>query len=288
MKIAVIGANGQLGSDISEEFKKSGFEVIELNHSDIEISDLDSVSNVLQSIKAGIVINTAAMHNVEKCEAEPAASFSINAIGARNLAMVCNDAASVLVHISTDYVFDGKKHSPYVEADKTAPLNVYGNTKVSGEQFVEAIAKKYFVVRTSGIYGRNPCRAKEGLNFTELMLKLAIEKPEIRVVNDEFLTPTSTKEVSRQMVSLIKTDAWGLYHATAEGSCSWYEFAKKIFELSSIKTNLNIANPDEFPMKVPRPKYSVLENENLKKLGINIFKKWDHGLKEYIESRQAH
>jgi dTDP-4-dehydrorhamnose reductase len=285
MKTAVIGANGQLGSDIVKAFKAEGDEVIELNHSKIEVSDIDSVSKTLKNVKADVVINTSAQHNVEKCEQNPALSFAVNGIGARNLAIVCNDTDSTLVHISTDYVFDGVKRAPYVETDKTSSLNVYGNTKVSGEQFVESISRKYFVVRTSGVYGHNPCRAKGGLNFVELMLKLSKERPEIRVVDDEILTPTYTGEIAKQMVRLLSTDAYGLYHATAEGSCSWYKFAKKIFELTKSNVNLNIAGPDEFPMKVPRPKYSVLENANLKKIGLNEFKPWEEALKEYLDGR---
>lgn len=287
MKAAVIGSNGQLGTDICKELTRSNIDVIELNHEDIEVSDIDSVSSVLKNIKADAVINTAAMHNVEKCEADPKLSFLVNGIGPRNLAFICNDTNSLLVHISTDYVFDGKKQAPYLEDDATSPLNVYGNTKVSGEQFVQSIAEKYFVVRTSGIYGDHPCRAKGGLNFVELMLKLAKEKPELRVVNDEILTPTSTKEISRQLARLLNHDGYGLYHATAEGSCSWYEFAKKIFELSKLTPNLNIAGPNEFPIKVPRPKYSVLENSMLKKSGLDIFKPWDEALKEYLDTRTA-
>jgi dTDP-4-dehydrorhamnose reductase len=285
MKTAVIGANGQLGSDIVKAFKANGDDVIELNHSQIEVSDIDSVSSALKNAKADVVINTSAQHNVEKCEQNPALSFAVNGIGARNLAIVCNEADSVLVHISTDYVFDGAKRAPYVETDKTSPLNVYGNTKVSGEQFVESIAEKYFIVRTSGVYGHNPCRAKGGLNFAELMLKLSKERPEIRVVDDEILTPTFTGEIAKQIVKLLSTDAYGLYHATAEGSCSWYKFAKKIFELTKSNVNLNIAGPDEFPVKVQRPKYSVLENANLKKMSLNIFKPWDVALKEYLNGR---
>jgi dTDP-4-dehydrorhamnose reductase len=285
MKTAVIGANGQLGSDIVKEFTANGDDVIELNHSQIEVSNIDSVSNVLMNIKANLVINTSAMHNVDKCEEDPVLSFAVNSVGARNLAMLCNDTNTVLMHISTDYVFDGSKKAPYVESDRTSPLNVYGNTKVSGESFIESIAKKYFIVRTSGVYGHNPCRAKGGLNFVELMLKLSKEKDELRVVNDEILTPSSTKEISKQLFKLSSSNAYGLYHATAEGSCSWYEFAKKIFELTNINIKLNIAGPDEFPMKVPRPKYSVLENANLKKTGLNIFKQWDVVLKEYLDAR---
>ena len=284
MKIAVIGANGQLGSDICVEFSSHGDDVVKLTHADIEVTGIDSVSKTLNSIKPDFVINTAAMHNVEKCELDPLQSFSINGIGARNLAIVCNDINAVLMHISTDYVFDGSKMAPYVETDIVSPLNVYGNTKVSGEQFIRTTAKKYFIVRTSGIYGHNPCRAKGGLNFVELMLKLAKEKPELRVVNDEFLTPTSTREIARQLVKLSSSSTYGLYHATAEGSCSWYEFAGKIFELSGLSPKLNMANPDEFPMKVPRPKYSVLENAELKKTGLNVFKPWDKALEEYLGS----
>lgn len=285
MKTAVIGANGQLGSDIVSALKSNGDEVIGLNHSQIEVSDIDSVSNALRNIKADAVINTSAMHNVEKCEQDPALSFAVNGIGARNLAVICNDLDSILIHISTDYVFDGIKKAPYMETDKTSPLNVYGNTKVSGEQFIESISNKYFVVRTSGVYGYNPCRAKGGLNFAELMLKLSKERPEIRVVDDEKLTPTSTAEIAKQIVKLIQSDAFGLYHATAEGSCSWFEFAKKIFELTKSGVKLNKADPNEFPVKVPRPKYSVLENANLKKIGQNIFKPWDEALKEYLDGR---
>jgi dTDP-4-dehydrorhamnose reductase len=287
MKTAVIGSNGQLGSDVCSEFSKNGFEVIKLNHADIEVSDIDSVSAVLKNIKPDIVINTAAMHNVEKCEADPVKSFTVNGNGARNLAVICNETGSVLVHISTDYVFDGLKNAPYTETDNTSPLNVYGNTKVSGEMFIKSVSEKYFIARTSGIYGLNPCRAKGGLNFVELMLKLANEKPELRVVDDEILTPTSTKEIARQLVRLVKTGSYGLYHATAGGNCSWFEFAEKIFAFSGLKPVLKRALPGEFPMKVPRPKYSVLENSGLKNAGINIFKSWDEALKEYLSSRSA-
>ncbi|RPI13532.1 MAG: dTDP-4-dehydrorhamnose reductase [Ignavibacteriae bacterium] len=283
MKAALIGANGQLGSDVLKKFRANDDEVLELYHSDVEVSNIDSVSNALRNKNIDLVINTSAMHNVEKCEQDPSLSFEINGIGARNLAIICNEINSVLMHISTDYVFDGSKQKPYIEADTPSPLNVYGNTKVSGENFISSIAKKYFIVRTSGVYGHNPCRAKGGLNFVDLMLKLSKDRPEIRVVNDEILTPSSTVEIARQLFQLSRTDAYGLYHATAEGSCSWYEFAKKIFELTNTKTNLNIANPNEFPMKVPRPKYSVLENCNLKKASLNIFKPWDEALKEYLD-----
>jgi dTDP-4-dehydrorhamnose reductase len=184
--------------------------------------------------------------------------------------------------VSTDYVFDGAKRSPYEEKDAPRPLNVYGNTKLSGEYFVRSIVDKHFVVRTSAIYGKNPCRAKGGRNFVELMLKLAAERGEVKVVDGEIVTPTPTEELSRQIVALSQTDFYGLYHATAEGSCSWYEFAREIFTVANVPVRLQVAGPNEFPAKVPRPTYSVLENRALKNHGLSVFKPWQEGLREYL------
>ena len=286
MRIAIIGANGQLGSDVTSVLKENGYDVSELTHNEIEISNIDCVDVVLKDIKPDIVVNTAAFHNVPRCEEEPEKAFLVNGVGTMNLARISNDIDATLIHISTDYVFDGEKKSPYVEIDPPAPLNVYGNTKLSGEYFIRAIANKYYILRVSGLYGKNPCRAKGGYNFVELMLKKAKEQDEVRVVNDEFLTPTFTKEVARQISKMLKKmPGYGLYHATAEGSCSWYEFAQAIFEITDTEVNLKEAAPGEFASGVKRPKYSVLENYNLKKAGINIFKHWKESLEEYIKTR---
>ncbi|HKR96770.1 MAG TPA: NAD(P)-dependent oxidoreductase, partial [Candidatus Angelobacter sp.] len=176
--------------------------------------------------------------------------------------------------------------APYTEDDSANPLNVYGNTKLSGEHFVRSINPRHFVVRVSAIYGENPCRAKGGLNFVELMLKLSQERPELRVVDDEFVTPTATAQIARQLVELSQSSHYGLYHATAEGSCSWYEFAAAIFELTGTKVRLERARPGEFPAKVPRPKYSVLENKALKSRSLNVFTPWQDGLSQYLANRQ--
>jgi len=284
MKVTVIGASGQLGSDVVEAFARKGHEISALSHSDIELSNIDSVSARLQELRPNVVVNTAAMHHVESCEGEPQQAFAVNGLGARNLALVVRDIGATVLHISTDYVFDGAKTSSYEESDFPNPLNVYGNTKLAGEYFVRSTVEKHFVVRTSAIYGRNPCRAKGGLNFIELMLKLARERGEVRVVDSEIVTPTSTAELARQLVLLSCTDAYGLYHATAEGSCSWYEFAQEIFRLTDTKVRLSIAGPNEFPAKVRRPSRSVLENRGLKAHGLNIFKPWREGVYDYLYS----
>jgi len=284
MKVAVIGANGQLGVDVANAFASRGDQVYPLKHSDIEISNCASVSNCLTELRPQLVVNTAAMHHVENCEREPEKAFAINGLGARNLSLAARDIDATLMHVSTDYVFDGDKKSPYVESDVPRPLNVYGITKVSGEYFVRSITNKHFVLRTSAIYGESPCRAKGGLNFIELMLKLARERGEVRVVDSEFVTPTSTAELAQQIVVLSRCDFYGLYHATAEGSCSWYEFAREIFALADVKVSLKVAEPNEFPVKVARPKYSVLENCGLKRKGLNIFRPWQDGVREYLSS----
>jgi dTDP-4-dehydrorhamnose reductase len=284
MKIAVIGANGQLGTDVANAFTANGDEVVGLTHSDIELSKIDSIANCLRDLQPKIVVNTAAMHHVDNCEREPDKAFSVNALGTRNLASIVHEIGAVLMHVSTDYVFDGDKGSPYEESDVPRPLNVYGNTKLAGEYFARSTTEKHFVLRTSAMYGRSPCRAKGGLNFIELMLKLAKDRGEVRVVDSEFVTPTSTAELARQMVQLSDSDAYGLYHATAEGSCSWYEFASEIFAVTGTKVVLLAAGPNDFPAKVPRPKYSVLENRGLKNTGLNAFRPWQEGVREYLSS----
>jgi dTDP-4-dehydrorhamnose reductase len=287
MKVAVIGANGQLGTEIVAAFVATGEAVQALNHADLEISSLDSVTRALGSMQPDVVINTAAFHHVEKCEADPALAFAVNSLGARNVAQVTDSLGAKLVHISTDYVFDGKKHTPYTENDLAAPLNAYGNTKLSGELFVRSSNPRHFVVRVSAIYGSNPCRAKGGLNFVELMLKLSRERDELRVVDDEFVSPTPVIEIARQLVALSRTSEYGVYHATAEGSCSWYEFARAIFDLTGTKVRLERARPGDFPSKVPRPKYSVLENAALKARRLNLFNDWKNGLENYLaQTRQ--
>jgi dTDP-4-dehydrorhamnose reductase len=230
-----------------------------------------------------VVVNTAAMHHVENCERQPENAFAVNSLGARNLSLISRELDAVLIHVSTDYVFDGSKNSPYEEQDAPRPLNVYGNTKLAGEYFVRSTADRHFVLRTSAIYGKKPCRAKGGLNFIELMLKLARERGSVRVVDSEFVTPTSTQELAQQMVVLSQSDCYGLYHATAEGSCSWYEFAREIFALTNTQVNLEVAGPNEFPAKVARPNYSVLENRALKNQELSVFRPWQDGLKEYLE-----
>lgn len=285
MKVAVIGASGQLGHDVCNGFERNGDQVIPLSHADLELTSGPSVEAALAAGNADLIINAAAMHHVDKCEADPAAAMQANAMGARNVALWAQQADIPVVYISTDYVFDGKKTSPYIETEIARPLNAYGITKLAGEHFTAVTAPRHFILRVSAIYGHNPCRAKGGLNFVELMLKLAREREELRVVDEEFVTPTPTVQIAAQLVVLSRCRQYGLYHGTAEGSCSWYEFAREIFEATGTKVRLERASSSEFPAKVPRPRYSVLENHALKEAQMNAYTHWREGLQEYLAGR---
>ena len=281
-KIAVIGGTGQLGRDVVDALSADN-EVCGLDHGAIELSSLESVRTALQKFEPAVVINTAAMHHVENCESQPERAYAVNALGTRWLAMVTREMEASLLHISTDYVFDGGQQTPYMENDATLPLNVYGNSKLAGEYFVRTMNPKHFVLRTSALYGQHPCRAKGGRNFVDMMLQLGQERGQVRVVASETVSPTSTVDLAQQIAALATTDAYGLYHATAEDSCSWHEFACEIFAAAGMKVRCDVAGVNEFPTKVPRPAYSVLENSALKRIGLNRFRHWRESLHEYLE-----
>jgi dTDP-4-dehydrorhamnose reductase len=285
MKVVVLGANGQLGSDVCSAFLQNGDEVIGLTHDEIELTSASSIEAALAAAAPEFIVNTAAMHHVDKCQSDPSRALAVNALGTKNVAECANRLGATLAFVSTDYVFDGKKSVPYLETDVANPLNVYGISKLAGEHFGAATAPKCFVLRVSAIYGHQPCRAKGGLNFVELMLKLSRERDTLRVVDDEFVSPTPTVQIAAQLVALSRSTNYGLYHGTTEGSCSWFEFAGEIFRATGTKVRLEKASPGEFPAKVPRPKYSVLENQALKAAQLNLFTGWREGLENYLSAR---
>ncbi len=285
MNIAIIGADGQLGSDITAALRKSGIGVTELLRDKVEISDRYSVNSIInKELNIELVINTAAFHHVEKSELDPVTSFNVNGAGAANIAYACRALDIPLMHISTDYVFDGRGKKPYTESDLPNPVNVYGNSKLTGEYLIRSITDKSYILRLSGIYGRNICIEK-GYNFVDKILKIGEEKGEVKVVDDEVLTPTFTEDIAEQILLMITKKAeYGIYHVSAEGGCSWYEFTKEIFNIKDNGVKVNKALPGEFSGGVQRPAYSVLENKHLKDLGLNIMPHWKDGLKRYIRS----
>ncbi len=286
MRVAVIGANGQLGSDLIPALKMAGYEVVALIHADIEVADQESVDTALRGAKPQIVINTSAYHKVDDMEENLDRAFAVNAVGPRNLALVCRDLEAPLVHLSTDYVFSGLKGSPYLESDAVDPLNIYGISKVAGEMALRYLWAGHFIVRSSGLYGIAGPSGK-GSNFVELMLNLAREGRPIRVVNDQTLTPTSTRVLARQIVALIQTEAYGTYHVTCQGECTWYDFATEIFRQSGLTPELAPQTTAQSGARAIRPTYSVLKNVGLKHIDLDLIPSWQQALKDYLEERKA-
>ncbi len=286
-KVALIGSNGQLGADIMGVFTKDKFfTLVPLTHHDIEISDTNSIKKVLGQINPHIIINTAAYNKVDEGEFDPQKTFLINGLANKYLGEHCQEKKIVFTYISTDYVFgsDEKREEPYKESDCPGPINAYGISKLAGEYFTSYTSSKYFIIRSSGLFGVAGSRAKGG-NFVELMLSLAKEKRHIRVVDDQIVSPTYTLDLAKQILKLIKTDAFGLYHATSHGQCSWYSFAKMIFALTNTDVKLEAVPSTEFPTPAKRAHFSVLKNENLKKLGIDIMRNWQEGLQDYLKEK---
>ena len=285
MKIAIIGGRGQLGTDLCRLLAAQKVAVVPLTHADIDVADSEQVDKVLESIRPSVVINTAAFHKVEQCEKEPAMSFTTNSIGPRNLALSCSRIDAVLVHFSTDYVFDGARREPYSESDLPHPVNVYGVSKLAGECMVAFTWARHFIIRTCGLYGVAGSSGKGG-NFVETMLKKAAAGDRIRVVNDQVLTPTFTGDLAEAVSRLLHTDAYSLYHISAEGQCSWYEFARKIFEIENLAADLSPVSTRDFPSPVQRPAYSVLSKQKLKSLGMAM-PRWEDGLARYLAARKT-
>lgn len=286
MLVVVIGANGQLGTELVKVL--AGENVVGLLHSEIEVTHRPTLAEVFQRYKPHVVINTAAYHRVDDCELYPERAFMVNAVGVCYLSQVCRDLGAKLVHFSTDYVFDGRKREPYAETDVPNPLSVYGASKLAGECLIKAIHPQHFIVRTTGLYGVAGSRGKGG-NFVELMLRLAEEGKEIRVVDDQRLTPTYTVDLARKVAQLIHTDFFGLYHITNHGYCTWYEFAAKIFEISQQEANLHRTTSAAFGARAARPAYSVLQHQTLEKRGMDDLRVWVQALSEYLlEERRAY
>lgn len=235
MKTAVIGSNGQLGQDLCQALAA---DVVPLTHREIEVADMGSIRSALERCRPDAIVNTAAFHRVDDCESSPGRTFLVNALGARNVAVVAQELGAKLVYISTDYVFGGEpepRTTPYTEFDTAVPSNLYGKSKLSGENLVLTLCHKHFIVRTSGLFGVAGASGKGG-NFVETMLRLARERDELRVVNDQIFSPTYTRDLAHKIAQLINTEYYGIFHITNRETCPWYEFTKEILRLAGLKT----------------------------------------------------
>jgi dTDP-4-dehydrorhamnose reductase len=279
MRISILGANGQLGRDLANEL--AGHDVHCFSRDDFDVTDHVRARAVLAESRPDAVVNLTAYHRVDDCESQPELAYTVNTLAVLNLVRIANDLDATLLHVSTDYVFDGASTTPYTESSDPLPLSVYGNSKLAGEYVVRSAARKYFLIRTCGLYGHAGSRGKGG-NFVETMLKKARGGERIQVVNDQTVTPTSTADLARQMAVLLPTSHYGLFHMTNEGGCSWYEFAAAIFEIAGISADLQPSTTELYKSPALRPRYSVLENKRLKDLGLNRMLHWRAALTEYL------
>jgi dTDP-4-dehydrorhamnose reductase len=288
MKVLVIGSEGQLGTDVCKVFSDVECVRADIDGGDVyvDICDAERTCELIhEQIRPDIVINTAAALDVPRCESEPKWAFAVNAVAARNVAVACQQAGARLVHISTDYVFGNGGSRPYIESDPPAPLNVYGTSKLAGEHLIAIECTDHVIVRTSAIYGTNPCRVKGGRNFIDSILHFAATQPEVKVVTDDIVSPTYTYVLAKQMRLVAEKGEPGLYHMTCNGECSWYEFAQAVFEETGTTTKLVEITSESFPSPVRRPDYSVLQNKHLEDQGLDIMPEWRAGLKAYLAEK---
>ena len=275
--IIITGCNGQLGREINKYYAdKRGLEFIYTDVDELDITDVEAVMELCRANQPYAIINCAAYTAVDACETNQDLAFKINTLGPRNLAIAADAVGAKLVHISTDYVFDGTKETPYMEYDKPNPQSIYGITKSRAEDMVKHFSHRYFIFRTAWLYG-------DGHNFVKTMLRLSETHDEVKVVGDQFGTPTSALELVKAIDSILFTDNYGTYHATCEGSTDWASFAEEIFRLAGKDVKVTRTTTEEYGAPAARPKHSVLENYMLKMVGGYTFADWKDALVKYME-----
>jgi dTDP-4-dehydrorhamnose reductase len=287
MKVLLIGANGQLGSEFPAAWPES--EVIGLTRADLDVVDAEAVSRVIVEVCPDVVINTAAFHKVEICERDPETSFRVNATAARNVALAAERAGAAVVYISTDYVFAGDSGRPYVEDDARRPVNVYGVSKMAGEDLVARACERHYIIRSSGLYGVRGASGKGG-NFVETILKRAAETGQLQVVTDQTLSPTSTYDLGRAIRTVVQDGRPGRYHITNQGALSWFDFASMAVRLAGLsdRTTIEPIVGDTWDQTLRRPAYSVLDNASLRSQSLPLPRPIEQALEAYIGMRRRH
>lgn len=285
-KILVTGCNGQLGRAIRKEYVNDAVEFINTDVVEgegvisLDITNVDAVLKLARETRPDVIINCAAHTNVDKCEEQWDLAYKINALGPRNLSIAAAELDAKMVHVSTDYVFDGKGTRPYTEFDAVSPNSAYGKTKLEGERFVQQFSKRFFIVRTAWMYG-------DGKNFAKTMLRLSETNSKVSVVNDQFGSPTSSVELAKLIHFLEPSDNYGLFHGTCEGSCSWADFAREVFRLAGKDTEVEGISTEEYNLKCPtaavRPAYSVLDNYMLKLTSDYKMAEWQEAIAKYMK-----
>ncbi len=277
-KLIITGSNGQLGKELQKMLKDSTeYELINTDVAELDITNLTDVLAFVEDVMPYAIINCAAHTGVDACETQIDLAYKINAIGPRNLAIAATKVQAKIVHVSTDYVFSGDGSRPYTEFDEVGPVGIYGKSKRAGEDFVKEFSSQYFIIRTAWLYG-------DGNNFVKTMLRLSATNPEVRVVCDQFGTPTSAYELAKAICYLLPSDNYGVFHGTCEGSCNWAEFAQEIFRLAGKDTKVIPIPSSEYVTPAKRPAYSIMENHMLKLTTDFEFADWKEAISRYMES----
>lgn len=278
--ILVTGSTGQLGSDVVKELLKRGYSTLSPNRSELNLCSEDNIRNYILNSNCEAIVHCAAYTQVDKAEDEKDLCIKINATATKHIAKCAKILDIPMIYISTDYVFDGTKDGEYTENDETNPINIYGESKLAGEKYVQEILDKYYIVRTSWVFNIN------GKNFIETMLRLSKANNQLSIVNDQIGSPTYTKDLSRLLVDMLETSKYGLYHATNEGYCSWYEFADTIFKLANINIDIKAINSNEYASRAKRPMNSKLSKDKLIEYGFKPLPHWEDALKDYLIRRR--
>lgn len=277
MKVLVTGVKGQLGYDVVKELERRGLEAVGVDIEEMDITDKESVSDVIGQAGVDAVIHCAAYTAVDAAEDNEEICRKVNAEGTQNIADICKRLDIKMLYISTDYVFGGEGERPWEPDDERDPQSVYGQTKYEGELAVQNTLEKYFIVRIAWVFGIN------GKNFVKTMLKLAETRDSLTVVNDQFGSPTYTYDLAKLLVDMIQTDKYGVYHATNEGICTWYEFACAIFREAGIPMNVSPVTSAEYAAKAKRPANSRMSKEKLVENGFEKLPTWQDALHRYVE-----
>ncbi len=286
LRVVLVGAAGQLGCDLVRTFDLDG-ELVPLTHRDLDVLDAARIAAVLAELRPTHVVNTAAYNRVDQAEDDREAAFALNASAVGDLAAACQRLGATLVHFSTDYVFDGRRTTPYVESDAPNPLSVYGASKLAGERQAFERCERAHIVRLSGLYGMARSSGKGGTNFVETMLRLAAEGRPIRVVADQVLGPSYTLDVARKVWKILPRATHPIYHLTNAGETSWYGFTRRLFELAGVAADLAPTTAVELGLKARRPAYSVLAHARLAALGEDDLRPWDAALAAYVAERST-
>lgn len=277
LKVWIVGSNGQIGTALNETIDPLEIEVLNTDQDELDVTETDEVLRFGEINRPDVIINCAAITDTKICENEPEAAYRVNALGARNIAIVARKIGAKVVQLSTDDVFDGQKKTPYNEFDDTNPITVYGRSKRAGENYVKEFTHKHFVIRSNWVYGHGPS------NFVTKLLKLADEKNSIAVAADQFGSPTSAMELAKVILDLIQTNEYGTYHITCSGVCSRFEFAQEVLKLTGKQVELKPVTTSESELSAVRPTYAVLDNFILRIIDMYEMPDWKTSLEEYFK-----